>query len=221
LALAIEAHSQAVERQERVLAALQRLADQIFDQLRPAASRAEKALAVARQQAPRLLVDALLGDEPVRSTVADAELELGVAERKLADAKEAKSVLSDEAERARIAVNAAQRDLDEAVRSAVAADPRRAAVLAEYNRAARRALRCAMILRTSGMIMRGHEAHGLRFVINDAARAIDKMGTAFVPDPEWVAAVSALHSDADALLPDLPPPDDPVDAVCGAPAEAA
>ena len=129
--------------------------------------------------------------------------------------------MSDEAERARIAVDARSRDLDEAVRSAVAADPTRAAVLAEYNRAARRALRCAMILRTSGMIMRGHEAHGLRFVINDAATAIDKMGTAFVPDPEWVAAVSALHSDADALLPDLPPPDDPVDAVCGAPAEAA
>jgi len=85
----------------------------------------------------------------------------------------------------------------------------RAAVLAEFSRCARRALRCAQILRTSGLIVRGAEGHGLAFRITDAAAPVGR--SAFVHDPGWAAAIAALRDDADAP-PDLRAHDDGVDA---------
>jgi hypothetical protein len=48
------------------------------------------------------------------------------------------------------------------------------------------------------------------FRITDAPTTVDKIGTAFRPDPDRLSASAALHEDADAPLPGLPQ-DDVVD----------
>ena len=87
-----------------------------------------------------------------------------------------------------------------------APDPARQAVVVEFHRAARRALRCAKALRTCGLITQGATGHGLRLTIGEAAAAMGEV--AFKHDAEWLTALAALHEDPDAPLPGLPDPED-------------
>jgi hypothetical protein len=58
----------------------------------------------------------------------------------------------------------------------------------------------------AGLTVQGAQAHGLRFVISDAAAPMGVQ--AFVKDPAWLAALAALREDADAQLPGLPSAED-------------
>ena len=189
---------------DRVEKARQAVDTKLFDTLQPAARAARERLDEAREAAPELLVDRLLGDAPTcGATVADFEAALAEAEAAVEENRRARRVLGDEADRAQIAIGQARKAVDAAIAAVVGSDPARQAVLDEFNKCARRALRCAKVLRTAGMIVRGAEAHGLAFRITDAAVPVGK--TAFTPpDRDWAAALAALWSDADAPLPGLP-----------------
>ena len=76
-------------------------------------------------------------------------------------------------------------------------------MLDEFFRSAKRALRCAQILRSAGTPVQGAQGSGLMFRITDAPTTVDKLGTAFRPDPDWISASAALREDADAPLPGL------------------
>jgi hypothetical protein len=206
LAACITAHAEAKAEADRVEEARSRTYDRLFDVLHPAVRLAKKALADAKQNAPQVLVDSVLGEpDPDIMTVADAEQLVRKAEDDLAAGREARQILSDEATKAAIAAGEAERHVTAAVQAVVQASPARAALLAEYWRCAKRALRCAQALRTSGVGMQGAEGHGLRFVISEAAAAIGEHP--FKHDAEWLAALAALREDADVTLPGLPAAD--------------
>lgn len=205
LAAAIEAHAAAVAQAERVTAAQQRAEDAYFE-LYPAVAAAREALARAREYEPLRLVDVALGDAEDIPGAAEAEAALEEAEQRLAEARSVRSAIRDEAGRADQAVEQTKFEIDRAVAAAVAADPARAALLAEFRRVGARALHCAQALRTAGLIVQGAEAHGLAFRIHEAPTSIDK--TAFRPDPGWLNAIAALREDADSVLPGLPGAED-------------
>jgi hypothetical protein len=114
---------------------------------------------------------------------------------------------------------AAVHALDDAVKGVVGADPARAALVAEFDRCARPALRLAMALKTAGITPAAVDAHGQRMAVTYVPVPIGAP-SAFAPDPTWVAALAALREDADALFPGLPPDEDP-DAGDGTAAPAA
>lgn len=206
LAAAIRRHADAVAALGRIGEAQERLEAEFFDVLVPAVPAARAALEDARVAAPAALVDRLLGDAPgAGPSLAEAEAALAEAEKKLADGREARSLLAEEAARAETAVNSAQFAVGNAIRDAVASDPSLAALRAEFTRSARRALRCLQALFTAGHKIGAIEAHGLRFAIGEAAAAIGQK--TFFHDSEWTAALAALRDDPDAALPGLPEPD--------------
>lgn len=190
----------------RIEAARQKLDDRLYDQLQPAVRVAQEQLDEARQAAPSLLADAALNDKSGTVDVARAEARLAKAKAAVDEAHQAKRVLREEAERAEIQIGMARQKLDAAVTDAVKADPARQAVLDEYDRAARRALDCARVLRTLS-VNPVAEAHGLRLIIGIAP--VSTGATTFVPDSVWVAALAALRLDPDQPLPGLPAEDDP------------
>jgi hypothetical protein len=207
LGAAIQRHAEASAWRDHVAEAQRRLDDDYFDRRQPAVAAAEKALVEAQERAPEALVALALGEAvPDAPSVAEAEAALAEAERKLVECRAARTLLDEEAPRAQVSVDQGRFAVDVAVAAAVAADPARAALREEFVRAARRALRCAMSLRSSGLVMGGAEAHGLRFIITDAAAPVG--ARAFWPDAGWIVALAALRDDADAPLPGLPS-DDP------------
>jgi hypothetical protein len=52
-------------------------------------------------------------------------------------------------------------------------------------------------------LLPGWQGSGLMVRITDAPTTVDKLGTAFRPDPDWISASAALREDADAPLPGL------------------
>jgi hypothetical protein len=126
LADCIAAHTAAKLEADPAEEVRRRTYDRLFNELHPAVRSAQQALEQAKEAAPRALVDAVLGDaaDPnAGPTVAEAEALLREAEAKLADAREARQLLSDEATRAAIEVGNAERDLRQAVRAAVTEPP--------------------------------------------------------------------------------------------------
>ena len=155
------------------------------------------------------MVDTLL-DEPGADNgaagVTDAQHALADAEKAVNEARRVRSLLEQEIQHSEAETKLALHELDKAVAAVVSTDPARASVLSEFNRSARRALRCAQILRTAGLTVQGAQAHGLRFVISAAAAPMGVQ--AFAKDPAWLAARAALREDADAQLPGLPSAED-------------
>jgi hypothetical protein len=210
LADAIERHTAALQNHDRVTEAERKLTDEYFDVLLPAVTEAEERLAEARERAPEALVAAALGEPaPEGPSVAEAEAALAEAGRRAAECRAARALLAAETQRAEAAVNGARFGLDTALPRAVSADLARAALLAEFRRAARRALRIARAIQTSGLRLGGIEAHGMRADIGEAVVAVGQR--AFRDDPEWLAAIANLRQDPDAALPGLPPEGDPDD----------
>ncbi len=208
LAEAIGWHRAAADDLARVTEAHQRLDAEFFDRLQPAVAAAQEALAEAREAAPQAIITRMLGEEPSgAATVEKAEAALAECERKLEDARKARSLLAGEAERAEAAVHSARFAHDGALTAAVCGDPAVAALKAEFVAAGHRMLRCAQVLRTAGVLMGGIGAHGLRAVIGEAAVPMGER--AFFDDPEWLAAIERLRGDPDAPLPGLPPEDPP------------
>lgn len=158
-----------------------------------------------------------MGETVAGVTVAEAEATLAAAKAAVDEARQARRLLSEEAERSDIAVGTARQALDAAIAAAIKADPARAALVAEFDRAARRVLRCAQRLKMIG-VNRFTEAHGLRLSISIAAVPVGQ--TAFVPDRDWAAAIAALRDDPDAPLPPLPAPEDDPAGDAGAKAAA-
>jgi hypothetical protein len=207
LADAISLLADAVASAEKIEEARQKLDNRRYDVLEPAVRAAKRELEEAIADAPAQLVAAVLEGGIAEDVSAVAKIELRQAETAVEQARSARAVLFEEAQRAEGAITAAQRGLDRAVSAVVSADPARQAVLAEFQRFANHALRCAQILRTCGMIVRGAEAHGLMFRVVDAPVPMGK--TSFTPDREWASATRALRDDPDAPLPGLPAEDDP------------
>jgi hypothetical protein len=204
LAEAISCHAEAAERLRRVEEAQRRLHDEFFDRLLPAESEAREALAAAKEGEPARLVAEALGDGGAAClSVADAEISLSKAERKVSEVRRARSLLDVEAADRGQAVEAARHRLDEAVRDAVAAAPEKAALAAEYYAGAKRTLQLARALKTIAVEIRV-KAHGLQVIVeNDPMGMHDaSLGR---PDSAWAAAVAALRGDPDAPLPGLPP----------------
>lgn len=207
LAAAIERHRNAVVQQQRVTEALSRLDAKYWDVLEPAVAAANEALMEAKARAPDALVSAALGEQQPDDSpsVEQAEAAFADIKRKVVEVKQARKILGEEAARAQSSVAFAQRDLDAAVKAAVEADAQVRASLTEFYRAARRMLRCAKSIRTAGLFVEGADAHGLAFVITEAAAPMGQR--AFRDDPAWGAALAALRENADTVLPGLPPED--------------
>jgi hypothetical protein len=202
---AIQRRDDAVFQHERVNDALGKLDDELFDRLEPAVRRAQEALEEAVAAAPERLVAEALG-EPAGAdagpSVTEAESALKIADQALVDARSARSILRDELRGREYQVDQAKRVVDQAVSAVVSGE--KGAVLDEFIRCSQRALRCAQILRTIGTPVQGSTGHGLMFRITDAPTTVDKLGTAFRPDPDWLSATAALREDADTPLPGLP-----------------
>jgi hypothetical protein len=208
-------------RVQRAGAAQDRLSRKLIDALLPAVEEAEERLQAAREQAPRALVANLLADEPpVRSVVADAESELRRTEEAVAEARQARELLTAEAHEANLELQGARDRLDAAVRAAVRADPARDTLAVEFNRSCMRTLQLARALTAAGVSIPDvddHE-HGTFLHIGNLAQS-GPVGSvsSFRSDPMWAAALAALRVDPDTELPGLPPED----AVDTSPAEAA
>jgi hypothetical protein len=212
LAEAIDRLAAATTRAERVAEAGRRASRELFDEALPAESAAAEALAEARQRRPQAIVDRLLGAVPSGApTLTEAEAALRRAEERVAETREARSLLEVEASRASDALHAEQRNLGNAVAAVVEADPARDAALIEFKMVANRALRLAMALKTAGLELRDVDGHGLRLGVADVPTPLGS-SSAFRPDSAWQSALAALRKDPDAPLPGLPEPVPPPDA---------
>ena len=198
--------AEAVAQADRVETARQRINDRLFDQLEPAVRSAKRALEEAADASPELLVDAVLSGGIAEDASATARIALRQAEAAVEQARQARAMLGEEADRAQNAVTAARQDLDRAVSAVIAADPAKAAVITEFARCARRVLQCAQRLRMIG-VNQIAEMAGLRLIIQVAPTVSGAV--AFAPDPTWASALGALRDDADAKLPGLPADDGP------------
>jgi hypothetical protein len=210
LADAIERHANAVAQRERVTEAQQRLDGEYFDRLQPTVAEAHEALAEARHGAPHALVEALLADEPAGSSaVAEAEAEFRQAEAKVAEARQARSMLRDELRGREHAADQAKRAVDAAVRAVVSSDPAKQEVLREFFATGRQVLRLARVLRTMGDVVTGISADdiGLHLRIGDIAMPGDPNRCLYTPNPEWLSALAGMSTDADQPLPGLPEPE--------------
>jgi hypothetical protein len=217
----------AEEKAERTSDALSRLESDLYGQLIPGVPAARAALEAARARQPHLLVAAALGEEgdPSSPSVADAEAALALAERRLADVREAIRLIREEAQRANDALDAARHARDNAVRAAVLADEATDDLRATFRVSATRTLRLARSLKSAGINLGPFDAHGQRMVIL-AEPVVIGAPSAFSPDPVWESAIELLKNDSVARLPGLPelesePDDADVDAVDGTAAEAA
>jgi hypothetical protein len=213
LADAISSLAQAVYEADRVEAARQKLDDRYFDELQPAAEEAREALVEAEEVSPQHLVDAVLEGKISEDATAVARINLRQAEVAVEQARSARRVLENEAERAQVAIGNARQALDKAVQNVVQADPAKQAVTAEFFRTGRHLLRLARVIRTMGIIAQGVAAVdiGLVLRINDIIKpgSVNSTGaSSFTRDPAWTSALAALREDADTLLPGLPPTDD-------------
>jgi hypothetical protein len=104
LADAISSLAQATYEADRVEAARQKLDDKYFDQLQPAADAAREALVEAEEVSPQHLVDAVLAGSIAEDATALARIKLRQAETAVEQARAARRVLENEAERAQVAI---------------------------------------------------------------------------------------------------------------------
>jgi hypothetical protein len=217
LAECIKNHAYAVARYERVNDARGRLDNEFFAKLQPAVRAAMDALASARADEQQRFIDQFLGEAQAGDvpSLAEAEAVLRRAETDVEHAQKARRLMLEEAGRAEIAVKAAERELESSVFHVIFTDPRKAELVAEFQRTGRRLLRLARAMRTINVNADGiisDPIAGLSFVmrIGDIARP-GGVGTLYTSDPSWGAAVAALREDPDFQLPALPEPEPPED----------
>jgi len=186
----IAKHKAAVAEHERIQAAQRRLEEEFFERLQPAVREAMDRLQEAKRARPALLVAVALGETTHGPDITEAERLLADAQRKVAEGREARRLVEDAAERARVAVSIARSDLDAAVTAVVSASPELAALRDSYESALQRLAEAVGALKTAG--------HRPQW-----PPALDQKA-AFEPSPEWAAALAALRESADTQLPGLP-----------------
>jgi hypothetical protein len=178
-----------LDRIERAIAKItdDRIADRV------AVGRAREGLKVARASQSSILVARALGEMYDQPDIATAEATLTACEAKLEDGRAALKTLEHERERVRSALGLVEMTLRRCVADAVAADPALAALRAEFER-------CRLRLSVLIGALLGAGVTTSRVAWEDSA---------FIPAADWVNALVALRSDADARLPGIPPEDGP------------
>jgi len=155
---------------------------------------AERALADARNVEPAAWVDALVDGRPRPDNVALAEQ----ACREAVSAEEAhterRRMLRSESLRQHDVIDRQRQRLRLELAAFVSTSPEAIALVAEYNR-------CEQRMRDIAATVFGAPIPGCF----DAPRVVFHPGAGGKPDPEWLAAIAALETDPNTLLPSHAP----------------
>jgi chromosome segregation ATPase len=193
LAAAQDRHGAARERLAAIKTAQERAFDSVLN-LKDAASAAAAALEQAKADEPRQLVESFIGGDTaeVASLVKAAAAAIEEADTRLASARQMRDALDQEEKAAEREVMWAKGKLDDAVRTAVKADPATARLVAAFNEAERVyvSLRQAMGVVGTGRLPKGSEFWDCQH-----------NWPALADGSQWKAAIALLETDADAPLP--------------------